>query len=442
MKEGSLPATATAVNLMRSMRRWDLVAVVVNGVIGAGIFGLPSKIYALVGSYSILAFCACAVCVLLIVYSFAEVASRFSATGGPYLYASETYGPRIGFIVGWLVWIARVTAFAANCNLLPAYLAMFFPAAAMAVTRTAIVAGSVILLTILNAAGVRETTTTSNYLAIGKLVPLAIFIVVGLFFLAPRNFSFSVLPSYGSFASAVLLLVYAFTGFEMAVIPAGEALSPRKNLPRAIVTGIAIVVTFYILIQLVCIGTLPTLGASQRPLADAAAHFAGYGGSVFITLGILISLAGNLNVLLLSASRMIFAMAERGQLPAKLGAIDPKRRTPLPAILLTGATMLLISLSGTFLYLLTISTLSRLITYLLTCAALPILRSREHAPPAAYSTPGGPVVAYAGVVVCIGLLSSSTFREVRDTGIAVLLGAILSLVRFKPATVKPEEVAC
>ena len=431
-----------AVDLVRSMRRWDLVAVVVNGVIGAGIFGLPSKIYALVGSYSLLAFCACAACVLLIVYSFAEVASRFSATGGPYLYASETYGPRIGFIVGWLVWITRVTAFAANCNLLPAYLAMFFPAAATAAIRTAIIAGVVVLLTMLNAAGVRETTKTSNYLAVGKLVPLAVFIIVGLFFLAPHNFSFSVLPSYRSFSGAVLLLVYAFTGFEMAVIPAGEALSPRKNLPRALVIGIAIVVSFYILIQLVCIGTLPGLAGSQRPLADAAAQFAGYEGSAFIICGVVISLAGNLNVLLLSASRMIFAMAEGGQLPAKLGTIDAKRRTPTAAILVTGATMLLISLSGTFLYFLTVSTLSRLITYLATCAALPILRSRKDAPAAAYFVPGGKMVAYGGVIVCICLLLSSTFREARDTAIAVAIGALLSLARFKAPKVKRSEVAC
>src|SRR5205807_2813060 len=126
--------------LMRSLRRWDVVGVVLNGVIGAGIFGLASRVFALSGDYSLLAFGACAVCVSFIVLSFAEVASRFSGTGGPYLFARETYGPAVGFTIGWLVWVARVTSFAANCSLLPNYLGFFFPAATAGLPRAAIVA--------------------------------------------------------------------------------------------------------------------------------------------------------------------------------------------------------------------------------------------------------------------------------------------------------------
>ena len=424
MTAGALSlAPEPSVPLARSMRRWDLVAVVVNGVIGAGIFGLPSKVFSLVGSYSLLAFCLCAICAIFIVLSFAEVASRYSASGGPYLYASDTYGPRSGFIVGWLVWMTRLTAFAANCNLLPAYLAIFFPAAAFGLTRALIVTGSVLLLIALNSIGVRETTRASNLFAVGKLVVLGIFIIAGAFFISPANFHFSALPSYSPFASSVLLLVYAFTGFEMAVIPAGEARSPRENLPQALVIGMAVVVCFYVLIQVVCIGTLPSLASSTRPLADAAARFAGYWGSALITLGVVVSLGGNLNVLLLTGSRMLFAMAEGGQLPRSLAAVHPRFRTPVVSILTTGAVTLALSLSGTFIYLLTISTLSRLITYLVTCAALPILRHRKSAAPPAFRLPGGSAIAYSGVVLCLWLLSNSTWREARDTAIAVLVGA-------------------
>src|SRR6202140_949645 len=115
--------------LIRGIRKWDLVAVTINAVIGAGIFGLPSKVFALIGSYSLIAFGACALVVTLIVLCFAEVGSRFDETGGPYLYAREAFGPTVAFEVGWLIWLARLTAFAANCNLMVSYLAFFWPAA-------------------------------------------------------------------------------------------------------------------------------------------------------------------------------------------------------------------------------------------------------------------------------------------------------------------------
>ena len=202
------------------MRRWDLVSVVLNGVIGAGIFGLPSKVYGLAGDYSLLAFGICALCVAIIVLNFCEVASRYSGSGGPYLYARETYGPAVGFAVGWLLWIARITSFAANCNLLPDYLDLFFPGAASGAPRVFIITGVVIALAVVNLIGVRLVADTSNALAIGKLLPLAVFIVAGLFFLDPSRFTFAPSPGYRSFSQSVLLLVYAFTGFEMAVIPA------------------------------------------------------------------------------------------------------------------------------------------------------------------------------------------------------------------------------
>src|SRR5260370_5637641 len=254
-----------APSLLRSLRRWDLVAVVLNGVIGAGIFGLPSKVFALSGTYSLLAFGVCAICVSIIVLNFCEVASRFSGSGGPYLYARESYGATTGFTVGWLVWIARISPFAANCNLLPEHLDRFFPGAKHGLARALIITTVVVLLAWLNATGVRPAAHASNVLAIGKLLPLAIFIVAGLFFLDPSRFTFATFPSYPNFSKSVLLLVYAFTGFEMAVIPAGEARDPRQHLPAALMTGMATVVVFYVMIQRGPIGTLPTLPKSHQP---------------------------------------------------------------------------------------------------------------------------------------------------------------------------------
>ncbi len=417
----SAAATSTP-GLMRSMRRWDLVGVVVNGVIGAGIFGLPSKVFALAGGYSIVAFVVCALFVAAVVLCFAEVASRYSGTGGPYLYAAETYGPAVGFTVGWLVWIARLTGFAANSSLLLTYVGVFVPSAAAGVSRAVVLALIVGVLTAVNIAGVRLVAGTSNVLAIGKLLPLAVFVLIGLFFLDPARFSSGFVPGYHAFSQSVLLLVYAFTGFEMAVIPAGEARNPGQNLPAALMLGMATVVIFYVAIQVVCIGTLPQLAASQRPLADAASSFLGPWGAVMITLGIVISLAGNLNVLMLSASRVIFAMGERRDLPAALATIHPRFRTPAAAVLLTSAIMLVLTLSGTFMSLVTVSTLARLGAYLITCSALPVLRRRLHAPPAAFTMPAGAALAVVSIFLGLWLLSNSTVREARDAVIAVLAG--------------------
>ncbi|HEY6272175.1 MAG TPA: APC family permease, partial [Terriglobales bacterium] len=209
---------------------------------------------------------------------------------------------------------------------------------------------------------------------------------------------------------------------EMAVIPAGETRSPARDLPAALMIGMALVVTFYVLIQAVCMGTLPELAASHRPLADSAARFLGIGGVAMITLGILISLAGNLNALILAASRVLFAMAEHGDLPTRLAAIHARFRTPATALILSAAIMLCLALSGTFVYLVTLSIVVRLVTYFATCGALPVLRRRAKAPSAMYRVPGGAAVAVAGMLVCAWLASNSTRREAGDAALATAVG--------------------
>ena len=419
-----VPASAPA-GVTRGIRRWDLVAVAINGTIGAGIFGLPARTFSLIGPYSLLAFVACALVVALIILCFAEVGSRYSESGGPYLYACEAFGPAAAFQVGWLQWLARLTAFAANANLLVDYLAYFWPAAAAGGLRATVIGGAVILLTAVNIAGVRNAARLSNMFTIGKLVPLAIFVVTGMFFLHPAQYSFAVTPSYGNFSKAVLILIFAFTGFEMAVIPAGEIEDPRRNVPRALLTALAVVTVFYVLIQVVCVGTLPELATSTRPIADATSRFLGDAGVTVILFGAVMSVTGNLNVLILAGSRIPFAMALQRQLPAVLAATHPRFRTPHVAIVITAATVLTLALSGTFLMLVTISAIARLLSYAATCAALPVLRRRGTAPPAAFTVPAGTATAVAALVLCAWLLSNSSFEEARNTAVAVAIGVIV-----------------
>jgi APA family basic amino acid/polyamine antiporter len=411
--------------LIRGIRRWDLVAVAINGIIGAGIFGLPSKVFALIGPYSLIAFVVCALIVTLIILCFAEVGSRFSETGGPYLYAREALGPIAGFEVGWLMWLARVTAFAANCNLLVDYLGFFWPPATTQFGRAVVITFIVTLLTTINIVGVRDMARVSNVFAIGKLIPIVLFVAVGLFFVDSQQFSFATRPGYHAFSTSVLLLIYAFTGFEMAVIPAGEVHDPRRNMPRAILIATGVVAIIYTSVQLVCVGTLPGLATSQRPLADASSHFLGPAGASIISAGVLVSIAGNLNVVILAASRSLFALAEREELPRLIAATHRNFHTPHVAIVLTTSVMLVLTLWSTFSKQVALSALARLLAYGATCAALIILRRRVGAPEALFKVRAGVAVAILTFLLIVWLFLSSTWFDARDTGIASALGLLI-----------------
>jgi basic amino acid/polyamine antiporter, APA family len=425
--------------LIRGISRWDLVAIAINGIIGAGIFGLPSKVYALIGTYSLIAFAVCAVVVTMIILCFAEVSSRFDETGGPYLYAREAFGPVVAFEVGWLVWLARLTAFAANCNLLVSYLGFFWPGATSSLWRPVVIVVVVAALTFINVRGVREATIFSNLFTVGKLVPMLVFVVIGLFFINKSSYSFGATPPVGAFSQSVLLLLYAFTGFEMAVIPAGEIRDPKKNLPRALITAIAVVACLYILIQIVCVGTLPELATSTKPLADAGTRFLGTAGGALISAGALISISGNLNILLLSGSRVTFAMAEQRQLPKVIANVHSRFFTPYISVLFTATVMLLLTLKSSFVQALTISAIARLVTYAVTCLSLPVFRHRAGTPPAAFRLPGGAVIAILSLGLAVWLLSNSTWAEARAAMIAAAVGlAIYLIYRFSSRNQKAE----
>lgn len=411
--------------LVRGIRRWDFLALAINSSIGAGIFGLPSKVYALTGTYSLFAFLVCAILIILIIICFAEVASRFKDTGGPYLYAREAFGSVVGFEVGWLLWLTRLAGFAAICNLLVSYLGYFWPAASSGWWRAFVITGVVISLTIINIIGIREAALVSNIFTVGKLIPLLLFVAAGLFFINPQQFSFATQPSYGSFSEAVLLLVFMFMGFETTLIPSGEVQEPQRTIPFALLTAIVVVALLCILIQFVCVGTLPELANSERPLTDAGSRFLGAAGASVIAVGALLSMMGILHLAMLATPRLPFAMAEQGQLPRILSTTHRRFHTPYVAILLTAAIMLVLTLSGTFIYAVTISVIIRLIVYASTCAALPILRRRRDERPTTFTVPAGTVVSVISLVLCVWLLSNSGWREARDTVIAAAAGLIL-----------------
>jgi APA family basic amino acid/polyamine antiporter len=418
-------ATEAGAGLVRGLRRWDLLALVLNTIVGAGIFGLPSRVFALAGSYSLLAYLACAVPVVLIILCFAEVGSRFKTTGGPYLYARTAFGPLIGFEVGWLMWFARVSAFAALCNLFVGYLSYLVPASSAGVWRTIVIIGVVSSLTAINIGGVRATTRVNNFFTLGKLIPLLLLVAVGAFFIDPQRYAFAAPPSYGSFSQAAFLLVFAYTAFEVAIIAAGETRDPQRDVPVALIGGIGLVVILYVSIQLVCIGTFPALAASERPLSDTAFHMLGAPGALIVSIGALLSVSGTMNATVFAMPRVLFAMAEQGQLPRAFLATHRRFHTPHVAILWSAGVMLGLTLFSTFISALTISTIVRLLVYMTTCASLPVLRRSSGVPPAAFSVPAGPLVAVVACVLSVWLLSNSTWSEARLVAIASAAGVVL-----------------
>jgi len=413
--------------LIRGIGRWDLVALIINCIIGAGIFGLPSKVYGLIGSYSLLAFVACAGIIALIVLCHAEVASRFTSTGGPYLYAREAFGPVVAFEVGWLYWIVRTATFAANCNLFTTYLGFFWPSATDPTIRIAVIGSVILVLTTVNILGVRQSAKMTNAFTVGKLVPLLVFAIAGLFFLHPENFTFNAVPQYSSFSSAVLLLIYAFVGFEVAVIPAGEVKDPQRNFPFALIFSLVIVAIIYIVVQIVSIGTLPGLAASEKPLADAASNFIGPFGAAFIALGALISIMGNLNVSLLGSSRILFAMGEQNEVPRIFAKTHDTFRTPVISLVVNAVIIFVLTVQASFLSALAIATITRLLVYATTCASLPVFRRKSDGPHAKFLAPFGVAAAVLSLVLIVWLMTNVDFTK---EGLPIVIVTAVGLIIY------------
>jgi amino acid transporter len=411
-------------HLVRGIGRWDLVGILINGVIGAGIFALPAKLFGLLGSYSLLDWVACTALVALIALCFAEVSSRFDKTGGPYLYALTAFGPRVGFLVGWIGWISRLLAYASVCNLAGNYAAAFYPPLADGTWRFLACSVFTIALTAIVVGGVRLSAVTNNGFTVIKLTVLFGLALVGVFHIVPARLALGPPPPAANFQSAIMLTLFAFLGFEAATVNGGEMRDPLRDAPFALVAGLIAVSVLYVLIQAVCIGTLPDLATSSRPLADSAIEMLGPIGGGIATLGAIVTMLGTLMVLLIAGPRVPFAMAEHGQLPRIFAAIHPRFRTPHVAILVNGALAWILTANGSVIGALSVSTLTRLVTYSVTCAALIALRRRDsgHAR-ARFRVPGGMAVAVAAIAASLWLIGASTRMEAISFMAIIVAGA-------------------
>jgi APA family basic amino acid/polyamine antiporter len=395
-------STQRQLELVRALGRWSLVALVLNSIIGSGIFGLPSVIAGLLGGAAPFAYLGAAVGIGVVMACFAEVASRFREAGGPYLYARVTFGRFAGIEVAWLTWLARLTAAAGNANLFVIYLAEFWPQAKEPLPRLLILTLLLGLLAAVNYYGVSAGARLSNTFAAAKLLPLITFLSIGLLFVRAGHFTVHSSATPGTWMDAVLILMFAFGGFEGALIPMSEARNPRRDAPFALFAALAMTTLVYTLVQVVVTGVLSAPQLTDRPLAEAARHFGGSPGAWFISLGALVSVYGNLSSMTLYTPRLTFALAEQNDFPRFFAAVHPRFRTPYVSILTYALLVWALAVGGTFRWNVTLSAVARLFTYGFTCAALLALR-RRGGPENYLRLPAGALLGVLGLAFSLAL---------------------------------------
>ena len=417
-----------APGLRRVASRWEIVAFSLNDVVGSGVYLLPAAAAALLGGASVWAVVAAGFAVALLVLCFAEVSSRFDGAGGAYLYARAAFGELIGFEVGWMTWLARVSSVASLSVGFAQAISWLWPAAGEGAGRAAAIAVPLLALTWINLVGVKSGVRTAVFLTIAKLTPLLVFLAAGIpaALGSPWPAGAATPPiEWRNLGQAALLLMFAYAGFENTAAPAGEFKNPRRDVPFALLAQMAIVTLLYTAVQWVALAILPAVASSQTPLADAARLVLGAPGGWLLTIGGALSILGTNGNTVLSGPRYLYALASDGFGPRVLAAIHPRWRTPWVAILLQTAIALPLALAGSFTGLAALSVVARLSTYVATAAAVPVLRRTMPDVPTAVRLPGGPLIPVMAILICLGLAASATWKNLLAGALALLVGLLI-----------------
>jgi APA family basic amino acid/polyamine antiporter len=422
--------------LRRALGRWDLTAIGVNQVIGGAIFLMPSQVAAQIGGWSPIAFVLMGLASMAVALCFAEVGSRFDSTGGPYLYTRAAFGRFAAFEVGWMQWFTRAASQASVMAGIAVALGYYWPGVTIGIPRAVLLLGVTAAITWINVRGIRQSAWLVNALTVGKLVPLTLFIIIGLRYVEIS--AVTTLPSITlrEFSAGALLMIFVYGGYDVIPVPAGEALDPRRHVPFALIATILTVMAVMTLTQVVAQGVLPDLANHTTPIADAAAVFLGTAGALVVGIGSVVSMTGNNAGQVLSGSRMLFALAEHQQLPPVFGRIHPVYRTPANAIIFTSLVAVVLALSGSFAKLAVVSALSRLVMYAGVSAATLRLRSPRFAArvqPATFVAPLGPIVPVVAILVSVAIAAGATREQLLGGGAALGAGAILFALNARRA---------
>ncbi len=413
--------------LVRAIGRWSLAALAVNSIIGSGIFGLPAVVAALLGRRSVLAVLIAGTAMAVIVACFAEVASQFSDAGGPYLYARTAFGRFVGILVGWMFYLAQTAAPAANANLFVIYLAEFWPAAKEPWLRFVVLTLLIGLLALINVLGARQGIAVSSVFTVAKILPLLMVVLAGAALTIFHPAILSSAPGTASFPvsawmKAMVLLIFAYGGFESALVPMSEAKNPARDAAFALAVALIACTTIYALVQWVVVGVLVPGATTDRPLAEVARLTMGNRGAKLVAIGALISVYGYLSAKLLGMPRVTFALAQRADLPKVFAAVSRRFHTPWFSILFFAAAVWGLAIVGSFTWNVTLSVVARLFYYAVVCAALIALR-RKQPLAAGFRLPGGPVLAVLGVSLAGGVGVAAVLTKQTEWGKSLILAA-------------------
>jgi APA family basic amino acid/polyamine antiporter len=414
---------ADSSGLVRTIGRWSLAALIVNSIIGSGIFGLPSVVSGRLGKYGPAAYLIAAAGIALVAACLSEVASQFRDTGGPYLYARSALGRFWGIQIAWMTWLSRLTAASGTANLFATYLGEFSPRAVQPFYRAAILTLLITILAVINYRGVRSAARVNDVFTSVKVFLLLIFVGTGIGWLLLHGpvtaapLKHAITPS--DWLSAVLVLVFAYGGFEAVFFATGETRDPRRDAPAALFYALVLVTVIYTLVQAVVNGAVVNPAATDRPVAEAARQIFGGGAAAAVAAGVLVSIYGYLGANMLHTPRLTFALAERGDFPGIFAAVHPRFRTPHVSIVLYTVLLLAFTLAGNFRWNITLSAVARLLTYSSFAIALLVLRKKR--PTAdAFRLRGGWLIAILTLVFCAVLSLQTPMNN-----LPVVLGTML-----------------
>ena len=415
---------------------------ILNFTIGAGIFALPAIVGVALGAYAIFAYLFCGVMLASIMLCYAEIGTRVTSAGGSYAYVEAAFGNYAGFVVNWLfffVW--GILADAALMNVVADSLAAIFPVFANPWMRAFLFFVLIGFMIGVNIRGAKLGVAFVKGIVIIKILPLIGIIIFGISKINTANFHWEYVPSITTFSDTVLVLFFAFAGFETALGLSGEIKNPKRTIPFGIFLGAILVLCLYLLLHTVTQGILGAQMEAYKdaPLAAVANSIVGSVGGVILLIAAAISCFGGVFGDVLNTPRVLFAGANDGLFPKFLGKVHPKFATPYLAIITYASLIFIFSVSGGFKQLAVLASAAILLIYLaVILATIKLRRKKQVTDEKPFRMPGGMLIPLIGIGAIIWVLTGLSNKEILST---IIFIAVVSVMHFVMQKANPGKEA-